>query len=108
MTVRQLQQHDWDQLLMVASGFLPLTGGDLRAAMAKAIAAHADLIAGVRDEGITAQLSRGTVTLFVPEEGGMALAFDRSGGLQVHDRQGTFAGAPCEDVGVYEDEAWSD
>ena len=29
--VRQLQQRDWDQLLIVASGFLPLTNGDLQA-----------------------------------------------------------------------------
>ena len=74
--VRQLQQRDWDQLLIVASGYLPLTNGDLKAAMAKAIEAHSDLIRTVRDEGITTEVPRGKVTLFVPEEGGIALAFE--------------------------------
>ena len=74
--VRQLEQRDWDQLLMVASGFLALTNGDLKQAMAKAIAAHSDLIRAVREEGITTHVARGKVTLFVPEEGGIALAFE--------------------------------
>lgn len=74
--VRQLEQRDWDQLLIVASGFLPLTNGDLREAMARAIASHSDLIRAVREEGITTHVARGKVTLFVPEEGGIALAFE--------------------------------
>ncbi|MBX2803068.1 MAG: hypothetical protein KTR31_35630 [Myxococcales bacterium] len=76
--VRQLHQRDWDQLLMVASGFLPMTNGNLREAMARAIAAHADLIRAVREDGVTTELSRGKVTLFVPEGGGLALAFESS------------------------------
>lgn len=74
--VRQLEQRDWDQLLIVASGYLPLTNGDLREAMAKAIASHSDLIRAVREEGITTHVARGKVTLFVPEDGGIALAFE--------------------------------
>ena len=74
--VRQLEQRDWDQLLTVATGFLPLTQGDLKEAMAMAIAAHSELIRAVREEGITTHVSRGKVTLFVPEEGGIALAFE--------------------------------
>ena len=74
--VRQLEQRDWDQLLIVASGFLPLTNGNLREAMAQAIAAHSDLIRAVREEGITTHVARGKVTLFVPDDGGIALAFE--------------------------------
>ncbi|MCA9494336.1 MAG: hypothetical protein KC621_30630 [Myxococcales bacterium] len=75
MKVRPLQQQDWDQLLVVASGFLPLTDGDLVKAMTRAIAAHAELIEAVKAGTIEAELSRGTVRLFVPEDGGLALAF---------------------------------
>lgn len=118
MKVRQLQQRDWDQLLMVATGYLPMTDGDLRKAMALAIAAHADLIAGVRTEGITAQLAKGSVTLFVPEEGGLALAFERKADedeiglpevtLEVVDRSGTYSQVPNHDSGVVDDDSWSD
>lgn len=75
MKVKPLQQHDWDQLLVVASGFLPLTEGDLVKAMSRAITAHAALIEAVKAGTLEAELPRGTVRLFVPEEGGLALGF---------------------------------
>ncbi len=90
--VRQLQQRDWDQLLMLAGGYLPLTGGDLREAMARAIAAHADLIRAVREEGITTHVPRGKVTLFVPQEGGIALAFESAKGKSPGASEGVRVG----------------
>lgn len=77
--VRKLLQRDWDQLLIVAAGFLPSTGGDLKLAMSKAIAAHADLVEAVRGGKVMAQLPRGTVRLVVPEEGGLAITYDPGG-----------------------------
>ena len=74
--VRPLAQGDWDQLLVVASGYLGLCGGDLKEAMARAIVAHAGLIESVKKGEIAAELPRGRVVLFVPEEGGLALAFE--------------------------------
>lgn len=122
MKVRPLQQQDWDQLLVVASGFLPLTEGDLVQAMTRAIAAHAKLIEAVKAGTIEAELHRGTVRLFVPEEGGLALAFtarptdrtpmgtDRYGDLgppditlEVHERPSTHRGQSAEDAMPMED-----
>lgn len=74
--VRPLAQGDWDQLLVVASGYLTICGGDLKEAMARAIVAHAGLIEAVKRGEISAELARGRVSLFVPEEGGLALAFE--------------------------------
>jgi hypothetical protein len=125
MKVRQLQQRDWDQLLLVATGYLPMTSGDLRKAMSLAIAAHADLIAGVRDGGISAELPRGRVTLFVPPDGGLALAFhprDEELGdeayedlgppevtLEVVDPgEGSYTREPGEDSGVQDADSWRD
>jgi hypothetical protein len=73
--VRKLLQRDWDQLLIVAAGFLPQTGGDLTRAMAKAIAAHAELVEAVRQGRVGAELPRGTVRLVVPDDGGLALEY---------------------------------
>jgi hypothetical protein len=76
MKVKPLSQQDWDQLLVIASGYLTLTGGNLDQAMARAIEAHARLIDSVKKGRITTRLGRGTVRLVVPEEGGLALAFE--------------------------------
>jgi hypothetical protein len=73
--VRNLLQRDWDQLLIVAAGFLPLCGGDLKLAMSKAIAAHADLVEAVRAGRIGAELPRGSVRLVAPPDGGLAIEY---------------------------------
>jgi hypothetical protein len=75
--VKPLSQRDWDQLLVLASGYLTLTGGNIDLAMAKAIEAHARLIDSVKKGRITTRLGKGTmVQLVVPEEGGLALRFE--------------------------------
>jgi hypothetical protein len=76
MKVKPLSQQDWEQLLIIASGYLTLTGGNLDLAMARAIEAHARLIDSVKKGRITTRLGKGSVRLIVPEEGGLALAFD--------------------------------
>ena len=73
--VRTLVQREWDQLLIVAAGFLPSSDGDLKVAMSRAIAAHAYLVEAIRGGRIRAELPRGSVRLFVPEGGGLALAY---------------------------------
>ena len=73
--VRTLDQREWDQLLIVAAGYLPMTDGDLKRAMIRAITGHADLIDAIRRGKIEAELPKGRVRLFVPEEGGLALAY---------------------------------
>ncbi|MEQ1504582.1 MAG: hypothetical protein ABMB14_20250 [Myxococcota bacterium] len=78
--VRALEQRDWDQLVTIAAGFLPLTNGDLEAAMSRAIAAHAGLVEAVRKGRIQADLGRGRVRLFVPDDGGLALAYESKAG----------------------------
>jgi hypothetical protein len=133
--VRPLQQRDWDQLLVVASGYLALTGGDLKEAMARAIVAHAGLIEAVKHAEVAAELPRGRVVLFVPEEGGLALAFEphprrtTPGGadrepagdayadlgppditLEVHERPSSYdprQHVARDDAGVHDDEDWS-
>lgn len=76
MKVKPLSQRDWDQLLVLASGFLTLTGGNVELAMAKAIEAHARLIDSVKKGRITARLGKGTARLVVPEDGGLALQLE--------------------------------
>jgi hypothetical protein len=130
--VRPLSQGDWDQLLVVASGYLTLCDGDLQAAMSRAIVAHAGLIEAVKKGEIRAELPRGRVELFVPDEGGLALAFEphprrgTPGGsdarpdttadavplpeitLEVHERPSSYApSTPRSDAGPHEDEDWS-
>jgi hypothetical protein len=73
--VRTLDQREWDQLLIVAAGYLPMCDGDLKRAMIRAITGHADLIDAIRRGKIEAELPKGRVRLFVPEEGGLALAY---------------------------------
>jgi hypothetical protein len=75
--VRKLAQRDWEQLLIVAAGYLPLCNGDLRAAMGRAITAHADLIGAVKDGKVYAHLPDGRITMFVPEDGGVAIKLER-------------------------------
>lgn len=125
--VRPLEQRDWDQLLVVATGYLPLTNGDLKAAMAKAIVAHAELIRAVKAGEVGADLPRGRVTLFVPEQGGLALSFeptraskDQPPGadaygdlgvpeitLEVYESSGSYEGGPPADAGPPSGEDWS-
>jgi hypothetical protein len=126
--VRPLAQGDWDQLLVVASGYLALCDGDLKAAMAKAIVAHAGLIESVKKGEIAAELTRGRVVLFVPEEGGLALAFEPYARkvpageeeesysdlgppditLEVHERESSYEpSGPRADAGPHDDEDWS-
>lgn len=126
--VRPLAQRDWDQLLVVASGYLSLTGGDLEAAMARAIASHAALIEAVKVGRIRAELPRGTVSLFVPPDGGLALAFDatppagatpshadRYGDLgppeitlEVHEPSSSYSAQQQIDAGPHEGEGWTE
>ncbi len=68
-----LSDRDWDNLLVLAAGYLSLTGGDIRRAMSKALAAHYDLIAGAKAGVITAEVRDGRVTLVVPDSGGLAI-----------------------------------
>jgi hypothetical protein len=75
--VRKLTQRDWEQLLVIAAGYLPLCNGDLRAAMGRALTAHADLIAGVKAAEVHAFLPDGRITMFVPDEGGVAIRLER-------------------------------
>lgn len=74
--IRRLDDADWMQLVVLASGYLPQVNGDARRAMAKALAAHQDLIVAAKQEAISAELPEGRVTLIVPDEGGMALRFE--------------------------------
>lgn len=126
--VRPLTQRDWDQLLVVATGYLPLTGGDLEAAMARAIASHAGLIEAVKRGRIKAELPRGTVSLFVPPDGGLALAFEptvpasatlasaaRHGDLgppeitlEVLEPSTSYSAEHAVDAGPHEGEGWTE
>lgn len=71
-----LSDRDWDNLVRLAAGYLPMTGGDIRRAMSKAMAAHYDLIAAAKAGAISAEISHGTVTLVVPDSGGIALELE--------------------------------
>lgn len=82
--VRALAQHDWDQLLIVASGFIALERGDLKAAMARAITAHAALVDAVREGGIRAPMPGGEVHLYADEEG-LMVAYETKTGESVPD-----------------------
>lgn len=71
--IRKLSDTEWSHLLTLAAGYLPLCEGDGREAMARALAAHSDLILAIKQEAITARLPEGEVTMMVPEGGGVAL-----------------------------------
>jgi len=71
-----LSDRDWDNLVRLAAGYLPMTGGDIRKAMAKAMAAHYDLIAAAKEGSISSDISQGRVTLMVPDTGGIALKIE--------------------------------
>ncbi len=70
---RPVSDADWNQLITLASGYLALESGDIQAAMQRALGAHMDLIAALKSEQIVATIPEGTVTMFVPEQGGVAL-----------------------------------
>ncbi len=72
-----LSDRDWDNLLVLASGYLASTGGDARRAMSKALAAHYDLIAAAKQGVISAEVPDGRVTLVVPDNGGLAIKTER-------------------------------
>jgi len=72
----KLSDRDWDNLVRLASGYLPLTGGDVRRAMSKALAAHSDLIAAAKEGAISTDTHDGRVTLVVPDGGGVALKLE--------------------------------
>lgn len=74
--IRKLSDQDWSQLITLASGYLPLVNGDVRRAMAKALAAHQDLILAAKQEAIYAELPEGRVTMVVLDEGGIALRIE--------------------------------
>ncbi len=76
-THRPVSDADWNQLMTLAAGYLVLEDGDVKAAMSRAIAAHTELIKALKAELITAPVGKGTVTMFVPEEGGVALRLER-------------------------------
>lgn len=71
-----LSDRDWDNLVRLAAGYLPMTGGDIRKAMSKAMAAHYDLIAAAKEGAIATDIAQGRVTLLVPESGGIALKIE--------------------------------
>ncbi len=73
---RTVSDADWNQLITLASGYLAIENGDIHAAMRRALAAHVDLITALKTEQITAELDQGRVTMFVPEDGGVALRMD--------------------------------
>ena len=68
-----LSDRDWDNLLVLAAGYLSTTGGDIRRAMSKALAAHYDLIAAATQGVISAEVPDGRATLYVPDSGGLAI-----------------------------------
>lgn len=70
---RKISDADWNQLITLASGYLSLENGDIQASMARALAAHVDLISALKAEQISADIPGGRVTMFVPIEGGVAL-----------------------------------
>lgn len=74
-----VSDENWNQLMTLAAGYLALEEGDIQASMARALRAHADLIRAIKDERISAELPGGTVTMFVPDEGGVALRTARGG-----------------------------
>ena len=74
--IAKLSDRDWDNLLTLAAGYLSVTNGDARRAMAKAMAAHHDLIAAAKLGVVSAEIHEGRVTLMVPDDGGMALKFE--------------------------------
>lgn len=74
---RAVSDADWNQLMTLAAGYLVLEDGDVKAAMARALAAHTELIKALKAESIQATIPSGTVTMFVPDEGGVALRLDK-------------------------------
>lgn len=73
-----ISDSDWNQLMTLAAGYLVLEDGDVKAAMSRALAAHTELIRALKREAIRAEVSQGTVTMFVPDEGGVALRLERN------------------------------
>jgi hypothetical protein len=73
---RAVSDADWNQLITLASGYLALESGDIQAAMQRALSAHMDLIAALKSGQISAEIPEGTVTMFVPDEGGVALRLE--------------------------------
>lgn len=82
---RPVSDADWNQLMTLAAGYLVLEDGDVKAAMARALAAHTELIRALKDEKISAEVGGGTVTMFVPDEGGVALRLERKPKLDTED-----------------------
>lgn len=82
---RAVSDADWNQLMTLAAGYLVLEDGDVKAAMARALAAHTELIRALKDEKISTQVANGTVTMFVPEEGGVALRLERNTPVEDED-----------------------
>ncbi|MCA9566609.1 MAG: hypothetical protein KC656_02160 [Myxococcales bacterium] len=74
---RPISDADWNQLMTLAAGYLVLEDGNVKAAMARALAAHTELIRALKAEAISAEVSQGVVTMFVPEEGGVALRMEK-------------------------------
>lgn len=79
---RAVSDADWNQLMTLAAGYLVLEDGDVKAAMARAIAAHTELIRALKAETIQADIASGTVTMFVPDEGGVALRLEKGRGFE--------------------------
>ncbi len=77
-THRPISDADWSQLMTLAAGYLLLEDGDIKAAMARALKAHTELIRALKKEAITAEIDGGTVTMFVPEGGGVAIKMERA------------------------------
>ena len=62
--------------MTLASGYLAVTNGDLPKAMSMAIKGHSELILAIKNGTVTAQINDGSVTLVVPDGGGVALRLD--------------------------------
>lgn len=94
---RPVSDADWNQLMTLAAGYLVLEDGDVKAAMARALAAHTELIRALKDERISTEVASGTVTMFVPDEGGVALRLERKVAAAMADDEDTAVIRP-EDV----------
>jgi hypothetical protein len=75
--VRKLTDAQFLQLLRLATGLLPMAGGDLELALGMALQLHAKLIDSIRTQGVRADLGKGDAVIFVPDEGGLAIRLER-------------------------------
>ncbi len=76
-TVRRLTDDQFLQLLKLAAGLLPRTGGDLPEALRLAMPLHRELLRTIHQEEIRSDLGPVDAVLFVPSGGGLAIRVER-------------------------------